>query len=75
MNKDFKDLEIERLRKENEELKNKLYQERKDSSEKIKRTIQEQCDHRWGSENWINSCFYTCTCMKCGKVETFYERD
>lgn len=44
-------------------------------SETIKRIKQENCDHEYVGENWVDSCFYTKTCRKCGKVETFYERD
>lgn len=43
--------------------------------ETIKRIRQENCDHEYVGENWVNSCFYTSTCRKCGKVETFYQRD
>ena len=67
--------ELEMLRKENEELRNKLYQERKEREEIIRRSIQENCDHDWGYKNWVDYCFYTCKCTKCGKVEEFYERD
>ena len=42
---------------------------------RLKEEIQEHCDHDWVGERWVDSCFYVSTCRKCGKVETFYERD
>ena len=63
------------LKKRKEELENQLYKERRKKEEAVKQAIQDHCDHRWGYQNWVDSCFYTCTCLKCGKVETFYERD
>lgn len=67
--------ELEILRKENEELRTKLYQERQEREETIKRRIQENCDHDWIHKEWVDACFYTCRCRKCGKVQTFYRRD
>ena len=48
---------------------------RAEESDKIRSAIQSHCDHHWGYKEWVDSCFYKCTCTKCGKVETFYERD
>jgi hypothetical protein len=48
---------------------------KQDYNQKLKEEIQERCDHDWGYKRWVDSCFYTCTCRKCGKVEEFYERD
>jgi len=42
---------------------------------RLKEEIQEHCDHDWVGERWVDACFYESTCRKCGKVETFYERD
>lgn len=63
------------LKKRKEELENQLYKDRRKKEEDIKKAIQEHCDHRWGHEDWYDACFCTRTCLKCGKVETFYERD
>ena len=62
---------VARLQNEVAELKRKPVMD----SETIKRIKQENCDHEYVGENWVNSCFYTKTCKKCGKVEMFYERD
>lgn len=64
--------------RENIKLKDEITALRKKpvmDSETIKRIKQENCDHEYVGENWVDSCFYTKTCRKCGKVETFYERD
>ena len=42
---------------------------------RLKKEIQEHCDHDWVGERWVDACFYECTCCKCGKIETFYKRD
>ena len=58
-----------------EEANNKLSKAIAEESEKAKQLIQDHCDHDWGGKTWVDSCFYKCTCRKCGKTETFYERD
>jgi TolA-binding protein len=63
---------IRQLKNENSYLKSGRKQFERESREQIR---QEVCDHVWGEENWHDPCFCTRKCIKCGKVETFYERD
>lgn len=50
--------------------------DRKQVERELRQKIRmEECNHVWGPENWVDSCFYECKCTKCGKIETFYERD
>lgn len=60
-----------------ERLENELRSYKKPTMDRetIRRIKQENCDHEYVGENWVDSCFYTKTCRKCGKVKTFYERD
>jgi len=46
-----------------------------EEQEKANERVQNYCDHHWGYKEWVDSCYYKCTCTKCGKTEYFYERD
>lgn len=43
--------------------------------ERIRKIIQAHCEHEWGRVIWNDSCWGYRTCIKCGKVEDYYERD
>lgn len=63
---------------ENLSLKNRIIQlENKLNEQKETETeiIQRNCNHVWGPVNWVCEIGGFRTCLKCGKSETYCERD
>lgn len=61
--------------KDDENDKNNINKIKQTYKEKTREEIQEHCDHNWGEKHWTWSCGGYRKCIKCGKIEEFYERD
>ena len=67
--------QVEKLRKENLELKAKLRNQETEKQKYAKEYLQDHCNHEWGGVTWTWCCGGYRTCRICGKTEDYYERD